>query len=97
MNDKNYYVYIVGNERPTLYVGVTNDLVRRVFEHKNHLVPGFTEKYGLAKLLYFESHGSAIDVITREKKLKGWNREWKLRLIRKSNPELTDLYSKIVS
>ncbi|HLD49585.1 MAG TPA: GIY-YIG nuclease family protein [bacterium] len=97
MKDKNYYVYIMGNERPTLYIGVTNDLIRRVFEHKNNLVAGFTEKYGLGKLLYFETCNSVISAIEREKKIKGWNREWKLRLIRKSNPELIDLYSKIVS
>src|SRR3990167_4576695 len=97
MKDKNYYVYIMGNERPTLYIGVTNDLIRRVFEHKNNLFAGFTEKYGLGKLLYFETCNSVISAIEREKKIKGWNREWKLRLIRKSNPELIDLYSKIVS
>ncbi len=87
----------MGNERPTLYIGVTNDLVRRVFEHKNHLIPGFTEKYGLEKLLYFEMCNSPISAIEREKKIKGWNREWKLRLIRRSNPELKDLYPQIVS
>lgn len=90
-----YYVYIMGNERPTLYIGVTNDLVRRVYEHKENFVDGFTKKYGLHNLLYFEVFDSIADAILREKRLKHWNREWKLELIRKRNPALKDLYPEI--
>lgn len=90
------YVYIMGNRRPTLYIGVTNDLVRRVYEHKQDLVEGFTRKYGLHSLLYFEGFASVEDAIVREKRLKHWNREWKLELIRKGNPTLKDLYPEIV-
>ena len=81
---KNFYVYIVGNDRPTLYIGVTNDLARRIYEHKQDLVKGFTRKYGLHKLLYFEIFESVGDAIEREKKLKRWDRDWKLRLIKKA-------------
>ena len=91
-----YYVYIMGNRRPTLYVGVTNGLVRRVYEHKQGFVEGFTKKYGLHNLLYFEEFSSIEDAILREKRLKHWNREWKLDLIRKRNPTLKDLYPEIV-
>ena len=90
-----YYVYIMGNERPTLYIGVTNDLVRRVYEHKQGFVKGFTKKYGLHKLLYFEEFSSIEDAIVREKRLKHWNREWKLDLIQKINPSLRDLYPEV--
>lgn len=93
---KNYYVYIMGNIRPTLYIGVTNDLTRRVYEHKHGLMEGFTKKYGLKKLLYFEVFDQIDDAISREKQLKHWRREWKLNLIKKTNPTLKDLYSEIV-
>ena len=96
MMSKNYYVYIIGNDRPTLYIGVTNNLIRRVYEHKHGLVEGFTKKYGLKKLLYFEVFNRIDDAIAREKQLKHWNREWKLELIRKTNPSLKDLYSEIL-
>ena len=72
---KAYYVYIVGNFRPTLYIGVTADLIRRVYEHKHDLVEGFTKRYGLHKLLYFETFSNIEDAIAREKQLKHWNRE----------------------
>jgi len=85
----------MGNRRPTLYIGVTNDLVRCVYEHKQDLVDGFTKKYGLHDLLYFEEFVSIEDAIVREKRLKHWNREWKLDLIRKSNPTLRDLYPEV--
>ena len=91
-----YYVYIMGNQRPTLYIGVTNDLVRRVYEHRQDLVDGFTKEYRLHKLLHFEDFPSVEDAIVREKQLKHWNREWKLELIRKRNPTLKDLYPEIV-
>lgn len=93
--NKSYYVYILGNDRPTLYIGVTNDLVRRVYEHKQGLVDGFTNKYSLKKLLYFEIFNNVADAISREKQLKHWNRDWKLILIRKTNPDLKDLYSTV--
>lgn len=93
---KQYYVYIMGNERPTLYIGVTNDLARRVYEHKNGLIGGFTKRYNLNKLLYFEAFQWVEDAISREKQLKHWNRKWKLELIQKINPTLKDLYSEIL-
>ena len=92
---RNYYVYIMGNERPTLYIGVSNDIVRRVYDHKKGFVEGFTRKYGLHKLLYFESFRGIEDAIAREKQLKHWNRTWKLDLITKVNPNLEDLYDRI--
>ncbi len=91
-----YYVYIMSNRRPTLYIGVTNDLVRRVYEHRQDLVDGFTKKYGLHEQLFFEEFPSVEDAIVREKRLKHWNREWKLELIRESNPALKDLYPEIL-
>ncbi|MBI4990966.1 GIY-YIG nuclease family protein [Candidatus Gottesmanbacteria bacterium] len=92
----NYYVYILGNNRPTLYIGVTNNLIRRVYEHKQGLVKGFTKKYGLKKLLYFEVFTNIEDALIREKRLKHWEREWKLNLIKKANPSLRDLYENII-
>ncbi len=92
---KNYYVYIMGNIRPTLYIGVTNDLIRRVYEHKHGLEEGFTKKYNLKKLLYFESCSRIENALAREKQLKHWNRGWKLNLIRKMNPSFRDLYENI--
>ena len=86
----------MGNKRPTLYIGVTNDLIRRVYEHKEGLIEGFTKKYGLHSLLYFEEFGSIEDAILREKRLKHWNRDWKIELIQKTNPTLRDLYLEIV-
>ncbi len=94
---KSYYIYIMGNIRPTLYIGVTNDLIQRVYEHKHGLAEGFTKKYNLKKLLYFEIYDSSKEAIAREKQLKHWNREWKLNLIRRSNPTFKDLYGEIVS
>lgn len=93
---KQYYVYILGNERPTLYIGVTSDLVRRIYEHKNHLAESFTSKYDLTKLLYFETYSEVELALNREKQLKHWNREWKLDLIKKENPTLKDLYQSIL-
>ena len=72
---KSFYVYIMGNTRPTLYIGVTNDLKRRVYEHKKGAVGGFTKKYGLQKLLYFELDSEIKEALLREKQLKHWNRE----------------------
>lgn len=86
----------MANARPTLYIGVTNDLVRRVYTHKHKLIEGFTEKYYLDRLVYYEIHQDINEAILREKQLKKWNREWKLKLIKQNNPELKDLYSTIV-
>jgi len=87
-----YYIYILSNKKNgTLYIGVTNDLERRVFEHKNKLIKGFTKKYGLNKLVYFESHQFIDDAIKREKQLKNWNRQWKIALIEENNPNWNDL------
>ena len=85
------FVYIMANERPTLYTGVTNNLFRRVFEHKNHVVPGFTSKYYLNKLVYFESFDTIEQAIIREKQIKDLNREEKLERIRQLNPNFSDL------
>lgn len=89
-------VYIMANSRPTLYTGMTNNLVRRVYEHKNHLVPGFTAKYNVTKLVYFEIYETIEQVIIREKQIKDMNREDKLKIIRNFNPEFKDLYSDII-
>ena len=78
-----------------LYVGVTNDLVRRVYEHRMGLADGFTKKYGIHRLVYFEQHSEIEAAILREKRLKKWNRTWKIRLIEESNPNWDDLYSQI--
>ena len=75
----------------TLYIGVTNDIVRRMFEHKNKLYEGFTSKYGLTKLMYFESFQYVYDAIKREKQLKNWNRQWKIDLIETDNINWLDL------
>ncbi len=93
---KRFYVYIIGNDRPTLYIGVTNDIISLIHEHKEGLVKGFSEKYRLHKLLYVEEVDSIESAIEREKRLKKWNRDWKLQLIKKSNPELRDIYNEII-
>ena len=93
---KDYYVYIMGNDRPTLYIGVTNNLIRRVYEHKHGLIEGFTKKYNLKKLLYFEVFNQVKDALAREKQLKHWKRNWKLNLIKAKNPTMKDLYSEII-
>ena len=92
----NYYVYILAS-RPygTLYIGVTNNLVKRVYEHKNDLVGGFTKKYGVHLLVYYEVCNDVEAAILQEKRLKKWNRAWKMRLIESRNPEWRDLYEDI--
>jgi putative endonuclease len=93
---KKFYVYILCNKRNgTLYAGVTSDLVKRIYEHKNNFVDGFTKKYGVHHLAWFETHESAESAITREKQIKKWKRAWKLRLIEQNNPEWIDLYESI--
>lgn len=93
---KYYYVYILASKRNgTLYIGVTNDLLKRVYQHKNDLVEGFTKKYGVHILVYWEQCGSIESAITREKQLKVWQRKWKIRIIEEMNPEWKDLYNEL--
>ena len=87
----NYYVYIITNKSGTLYTGVTNNLERRIFEHKNHLIEGFTKKYKITKLVYFEETSDIRVAISREKQIKGWTRKKKIALIESINPEWNDL------
>ena len=93
-NIKNqYYIYILANKRNgTLYIGVTSNLVKRVYEHKNNIIDGFTKKYSIHKLVYYEITDDIESAIRREKQLKKWNRKWKINLIEKNNPEWIDLY-----
>jgi putative endonuclease len=94
MND--YYVYILASkEHGTLYIGVTNNLVRRVYEHKEGLVDGFTKRYKVHNLVYYELTDSIEDAIAREKQLKKWNRAWKIELIESMNPRWRDLYHEL--
>ena len=93
---KTYYVYILASQRNgTLYVGVTNDLIRRVHAHKNGLANGFSKKYHVHMLVHYEQFNDIRDAITREKQLKRWKRSWKLRLIEQTNPRWNDLYPEI--
>ena len=90
-------VYILASQRNgTLYVGVTSDLVRRVWEHKNDTVDGFTKEYGVHILVYYELHGNMLVAITREKQIKKWNRVWKIKLIESTIPEWRDLWEEIL-
>jgi len=96
--DKNYYVYILASRRNgTLYIGVTSDLIKRTWEHKNKAVEGFTKRYGVDNLVYFEQFNDSENAIKREKRLKKYNRKWKLELIEKENPGWRDLYEELVS
>jgi putative endonuclease len=95
---KRFYIYILANKKyGTLYIGVTSDLIKRIWEHKNHVVEGFTDTYNLDKLVYYEVHESANSAIRREKRLKFWQHQWKLELIDKFNPEWNDLYESIAA
>jgi putative endonuclease len=88
-----FYVYLLANRRNgTLYVGVTNDLARRVYEHRQHAVPGFTGRYGVTMLVWYELHGSIVEAIAQEKRIKHWRRAWKLALVERFNPQWRDLY-----
>ena len=92
-----YYVYLISNtNNRVLYVGMTNDLIRRVFEHREHLIDGFTKKYNVWKLVYFEQTGDVDEAIRREKQLKGWRREKKDSLINSFNPGWRDLYPRLI-
>jgi len=91
-----YYVYILASKRNgTLYVGVTNDLVKRTWQYKNDLIDGFTKQYQVHDLVYYEETSDIESAITREKQLKKWKRQWKLQLIEKQNPNWKDLYNDI--
>jgi putative endonuclease len=94
--DKYYWVYILASRiGGTLYIGVTNDLVRRVYEHQTGIVPGFTKRYGVHRLVYYEQFSDIEFAIQREKRLKKWNRRWKIRLIEELNPNWDDLFPAI--
>ncbi len=90
--NKQYYVYIATNKRNTvIYTGITNDLNRRMYEHKNKLVKGFTKKYNIDKLIYYEVFSNPEEAIMAEKKIKGWTRKKKIDLIKENNPKFMDL------
>ncbi|NWG87509.1 MAG: GIY-YIG nuclease family protein [Hydrogenophilaceae bacterium] len=90
-------VYILASQRNgTLYIGVTSDLVKRIWQHKSNLVEGFTRRHAVQMLVWYEPHETMESALTREKQLKKWNRAWKLRLIEESNPEWQDLYEAII-
>lgn len=98
MMSRSYYVYILASRRNgTLYIGVTNDMPRRAFEHRNGLVQGFTKDYGVKMLVYFETFNDIGFAIEREKRLKKWRRAWKIALIEERNPEWRDLYETLNS
>ena len=98
MLTRSYFVYLLAS-RPngTLYVGVTNDLRERIWQHKQELVEGFTKKYGVKSLVWFEQTESIESAIVREKQIKKWNRDWKVELIEKTNPQWRDLYEEIAA
>ena len=90
-------VYILASKKDgVLYIGVTSDLVKRSWEHKNNIVEGFTRKYNVHRLVWYETHETMLAAIQREKQLKKWNRDWKINLIEKENPEWCDLYAEIL-
>ncbi|WP_368563611.1 GIY-YIG nuclease family protein [Pseudoxanthomonas sp. UTMC 1351] len=95
--EKQPVVYLLASGRNgTLYVGVTSDLICRIWQHRNHVVPGFTRRHGVTQLVWYELHGTMEAAITREKQLKKWNRAWKVRLIEESNPYWRDLWFTIM-
>ena len=94
---KTYYIYILASKRNgTLYVGVTSNLIKRIYAHKKKLIGGFTERYNVDRLVYFESTTDIESAILREKRIKKWKRRWKIDLIEKNNPSWKDLYHEIV-
>jgi putative endonuclease len=93
-----FYVYILASSRNgTLYVGMTDDLVKRIWMHREEVLPGFTKDYGVKSLVWYEQHESRESAFTRERQIKKWNRSWKLELIEKMNPAWRDLYDEIAS
>jgi putative endonuclease len=96
MSAKQPCVYILASRRNgTLYVGVTSDLIKRVWQHRNHAKGGFTARYGVTRLVWYELHATMLSAIKREKQLKEWRRSWKLALIEQDNPEWLDLYESL--
>ena len=94
---RDYYVYILASKQHgTLYIGVTNDLIRRVYEHRNNLIDGFTKKYNVHRLVYYEQTSDIESAIQREKRLKKWKRRWKIELIENENPSWKDLYDDLL-
>jgi putative endonuclease len=97
VSERQYFVYVLASRRHgTLYIGVSNDLLRRVGEHREGVAEGFTKKYGVKHLVYFESFADVGEAILREKRLKKWRRDWKIALIEESNPEWVDLYPSLM-
>ncbi len=95
--EKQPAVYILASDRiGTLYIGVTSDLIARTWQHREHVVDGFTKKYGVTKLVWYELHGDMDSAITREKQIKKWNRAWKIRLIEEQNVVWRDLWPEII-
>ena len=95
-SEKAFWVYITASAKNgTLYIGITSDLIKRIWQHKNKIFEGFTADYAVDKLMWFEQHNNAEAAITREKQLKKWNRAWKIELIEKANPGWQDLYDTI--
>jgi len=95
-NNKKYYVYLLASKKNgTLYIGTTSNLIRRIYQHKNNLSEGFTKKYSVHNLVHYEEYNDVNVAISREKQLKKWNRQWKLRLIEESNPTWHDLYEQL--
>ena len=91
-----YYVYILASRKDgAIYIGVTNDIVRRIYEHRTKAVPGFTSRYNITRLVRFEIYDDAVSAISREKELKKWKRRWKIELIEAHNPQWNDLYESI--
>jgi putative endonuclease len=98
MNNIYYYIYILASKKNgTLYIGVTRDLIKRTYEHKNDFVDGFTKKYKVHNLVYYEEYNAIEEAILREKQLKKWERQWKINLIQKSNPLWKDLYDNLLN
>lgn len=96
MEDRFHYVYILASRKNgTLYIGVTSDLIKRIYEHKEKKISGFSKKYRVDQLVYFEQTKDVCSAIKREKQLKKWNRQWKIDLIEKINPEWNDLYKRL--
>ncbi|MEK7611020.1 MAG: GIY-YIG nuclease family protein [Patescibacteria group bacterium] len=94
---KQYFVYILASRKNgTLYVGVTSNLIKRIWEHKRDLVEGFTKKYNIHSLVYYEMYDDPNSAIAREKQLKKWERKWKLELVEKDNPQWRDLYEGLI-
>jgi putative endonuclease len=95
--EKTYCVYMLASNRyGTLYTGVTSDLIKRAWQHREKLVDGFTKEYDVKKLVWYEIHEDVLSAITREKQIKKWNRAWKIRLIQEQNPRWDDLYASVV-